>query len=229
MIVAGNWKMFRGPDPVALAERLATVFAVDAIVCPPFTALADCVAAGLTTYAQNVHWALEGAFTGEISTPMLAELGVGGSLVGHSERRQYFGETDERVAQRARAALDSGFGVIACVGETQAQRDAGETEAVLRVQVEAIADACGAHEGLVLAYEPVWAIGTGLTATPEMAQQAHAFVKSLLDRPVLYGGSVKPDNAAVLMAEPDIDGALVGGASLDIESFAAICAAAAAA
>jgi triosephosphate isomerase len=160
---------------------------------------------------------------------MLAELGVGGSLVGHSERRQYFGETDERVAQRARAALDSGFGVIACVGETQAQRDAGETEAVLRVQVEAIADACGAHEGLVLAYEPVWAIGTGLTATPEMAQQAHAFVKSLLDRPVLYGGSVKPDNAAVLMAEPDIDGALVGGASLDIESFAAICAAAAAA
>jgi triosephosphate isomerase len=229
VIVAGNWKMFRGPDPVALAERLATVFAVDAIVCPPFTALADCVAAGLTTYAQNVHWALEGAFTGEISTPMLAELGVGGSLVGHSERRQYFGETDERVAQRARAALDSGFGVIACVGETQAQRDAGETEAVLRVQVEAIADACGAHEGLVLAYEPVWAIGTGLTATPEMAQQAHAFVKSLLDRPVLYGGSVKPDNAAVLMAEPDIDGALVGGASLDIESFAAICAAAAAA
>ncbi len=229
MIVAGNWKMFRGPDPVALAERLATVFAVDAIVCPPFTALADCVAAGLTTYAQNVHWALEGAFTGEISTPMLAELGVGGSLVGHSERRQYFGETDERVAQRARAALDSGFGVIACVGETQAQRDAGETEAVLRVQVEAIADACGAHEGLVLAYEPVWAIGTGLTATPEMAQQAHAFVKSLLDLPVLYGGSVKPDNAAVLMAEPDIDGALVGGASLDIESFAAICAAAAAA
>jgi triosephosphate isomerase len=229
VIVAGNWKMFRGPDPVALAERLATVFAVDAIVCPPFTALADCVAAGLTTYAQNVHWALEGAFTGEISTPMLAELGVGGSLVGHSERRQYFGETDERVAQRARAALDSGFGVIACVGETQAQRDAGETEAVLRVQVEAIADACGAHEGLVLAYEPVWAIGTGLTATPEMAQQAHAFVKSLLDLPVLYGGSVKPDNAAVLMAEPDIDGALVGGASLDIESFAAICAAAAAA
>ena len=229
MIVAGNWKMFRGPDPVALAERLATVIGVDAIVCPPFTALAECVAAGLTTYAQNVHWELEGAFTGEISTPMLAELGVGGSLVGHSERRQYFGETDERVAQRARAALDAGFGVIACVGETRAQRDAGETEAVLRVQVEAIANACGAHEALVLAYEPVWAIGTGLTATPDMAQQAHAFVKSLLDRPVLYGGSVKPDNAPELMAEPDIDGALVGGASLDIESFAAICTAAAAA
>ena len=229
MIVAGNWKMFRGPDPVALAERLASVFGVDAIVCPPFTALAECVAAGLTTYAQNVHWELEGAFTGEISTPMLAELGVGGSLVGHSERRQYFGETDERVAQRARAALDAGFGVIACVGETRAQRDAGETEAVLRVQVEAIANACGAHEALVLAYEPVWAIGTGLTATPDMAQQAHAFVKSLLDRPVLYGGSVKPDTAPELMAEPDIDGALVGGASLDIESFAAICTAAAAA
>ncbi len=229
MIVAGNWKMFRGPSPVALAERLATVFGVDAIVCPPYTALAECVAAGLTTYAQNVHWELEGAFTGEISAPMLAELGVTGSLVGHSERRQYFGETDERVGQRARAALDSGFGVIACVGETQAQRDAGETEAVLQVQVEAIAAACGSHEALVLAYEPVWAIGTGLTATPEIAQQAHAFVKSLLDLPVLYGGSVKPDNAAELMAQPDIDGALVGGASLDIESFAAICVAAAAA
>jgi triosephosphate isomerase (TIM) len=229
MIVAGNWKMYGGPDPRGLAERLAAVSGVEAFVCPPFTALAACVRAGLTTYAQNVHWEPEGAYTGEISAPMLLELGVAGSLVGHSERRQYFGETDEGVARRAKAALAAGLGVIACVGETQEQRDAGEMEAVLRVQVDAIRDACGAHERLVLAYEPVWAIGTGLTATPELAQEAHAFVKTLLDRPVLYGGSVKPENAAEFMMKPDVDGALVGGASLQVESFAAICEAAAAA
>ncbi|MEP6813644.1 MAG: triose-phosphate isomerase [Actinomycetota bacterium] len=227
MIVAGNWKMFGGPDPRALAERLAGIDGVDAIVAPPFTRLRACVDAGLTTFAQNVHWEPEGPYTGEISAPMLLELGVEGSLVGHSERRQYFGETDTHVARRAREALGAGLGVIACVGETQEERDAGDTETVLRIQVEAIRDACGPHERLVLAYEPVWAIGTGLTATPEHAQQAHALIKSLLDRPVLYGGSVKSDNAAELMAEPDIDGALVGGASLDIESFAAICEAAA--
>ena len=226
MIVAGNWKMYGGPDPAALAERLADVPGVDAIVCPPYVSLARCVAAGLTTFAQNVHWENEGAYTGEISPSMLLGLGVAGSLVGHSERRQYFGETDSDVARRAQAALEAGLGVIACVGETQEQRDAGDMETVLRIQVEAIGAACGAHERLVLAYEPVWAIGTGRTATPEMAQQAHALVKSLLDRPVLYGGSVKPDNADELMAQPDVDGALVGGASLDIESFAAICQAA---
>jgi triosephosphate isomerase len=158
---------------------------------------------------------------------MLHSLRVGGSLVGHSERRQYFGETDAGVARRAQAALEAGLGVIACVGETQEERDSGDMETVLRIQVDAIRDACGAHDRLVLAYEPVWAIGTGRTATPEMAQEAHAFVKSLLDRPVLYGGSVKPDNADELMAQPDVDGALVGGASLDIESFASICEAAA--
>jgi triosephosphate isomerase len=226
VIVAGNWKMFAGPDPAALAERLAGVTGVDAIVCPPFVSLAQCVEAGLTTFAQNVHWENEGAYTGEISPSMLLGLGVAGSLVGHSERRQYFGETDSGVARRAQAALEAGLGVIACVGETQEERDAGDMETVLRIQVEAIGAACGAHERLVLAYEPVWAIGTGRTATPEMAQEAHALVKSLLDRPVLYGGSVKPDNADELMAQPDVDGALVGGASLDVESFAAICQAA---
>ena len=227
MIVAGNWKMYTGPDPDALAERLAELPGVDAIVCPPYTELAVCVAAGLTTYAQNVHWEPEGAYTGEISPPMLLALGVRGSLVGHSERRQYFGETDAAVARRARAALSVGLGVIACVGETQEVRDAGDTEAVLRVQVGAIHAECGAHDLLMLAYEPVWAIGTGRTATPDLVQKAHAFIKSLLDRPVLYGGSVKPENAAELMVQPEVDGALVGGASLDIDSFVAICEAAA--
>jgi triosephosphate isomerase (TIM) len=215
VIVAGNWKMFDGPEPQALAG-------LDAIVCPPYTRLRDCVDAGLTTFAQSVHWEAEGAFTGEISAPMLLELGVAGSLVGHSERRQYFGETDETVARRTQAALAAGLRVIACVGETQAERDAGETEDVLRRQLSVLAP----HPQLVLAYEPVWAIGTGLTATPEMAQEAHAFIKSLLDAPVLYGGSVKADNAAGLFEQPDIDGALVGGASLDVDSFTAICRAA---
>ena len=216
MIIAGNWKMFRGPDPRALAG-------LDAIIAPPFTRLRECVDAGLTTYAQNVHWEPEGAYTGEISAPMLLELGVTGSLVGHSERRQYFGETDETVALRTRAALDAGLRVIACVGETLAEREGNETEDVLRRQLAVLEP----HPHLVLAYEPVWAIGTGLTATPEMAQDAHAFIKSLLNAPVLYGGSVKPDNAAALLAQPDVDGALVGGASLDAESFKAICATAA--
>ncbi|HSX22978.1 MAG TPA: triose-phosphate isomerase [Gaiellaceae bacterium] len=215
MIVAGNWKMFNGPDPAALVG-------LDAIVCPPFTRLRACVDAGLVTYAQNVHWEPEGAFTGEISAPMLLELGVSGSLVGHSERRQYFGETNETVALRARAALDAGLNVIACVGETMQEREAGETEDVLRRQLSVLE----AHDRLVIAYEPVWAIGTGLTATPEMAQDAHAFIKSLLAAPVLYGGSVKAGNAAALFAQPDVDGGLVGGASLDIDAFRAICEAA---
>jgi triosephosphate isomerase (TIM) len=215
VLIAGNWKMFRGPDPQALAG-------LDAVVCPPFTRLGDCVDAGLRTFAQNVHWEPEGAFTGEISVPLLLELGVTGSLVGHSERRQLFGETDEGVARRAAAALEAGLDVIACVGETLEQREADETEDVLRRQVSVLEP----HERLVIAYEPVWAIGTGRTATPEMAQQAHSFIKSLLDAPVLYGGSVKPDNAAELLAQPDVDGALVGGASLDVDSFRAICEAA---
>jgi triosephosphate isomerase (TIM) len=227
MIVAGNWKMFTGPDPRALAERLAVIDEIEAIVCPPFTELAACVDAGLTTFAQNVHWEPEGAYTGEISAPMLISLGVRGSLVGHSERRQYFGETDSAIARRAHAALAAGLGVIACVGETAEERDSGNTNMVISVQVAAIREECGAPDRLVLAYEPVWAIGTGRTATPELAQEMHAFIKSLLDRPVLYGGSVKPENAEELMAQPDVDGALVGGASLDIDSFVAICEAAA--
>jgi triosephosphate isomerase (TIM) len=170
-------------------------------------------------FAQNCHWELEGAFTGEVSAPMLQELGVYGTLVGHSERRQWFGETDETVARRVRTALAQGLHVIACVGESEAEREAGETDAVLRRQVGVLE----ADENLVIAYEPVWAIGTGKTATPEMAQQAHETIKAVLDLPVLYGGSVKPDNAAELMSQPAVDGALVGGASLDVESFAAIC------
>jgi triosephosphate isomerase len=216
-MIAGNWKMFDGPDPVALRDALAGIDG--AVVAPPYVHLRACVQAGLTTYAQNVHWADEGAFTGEISAPMLLSLGVSGAIVGHSERRQLFGETDEGVARRTAAALAHGLRVIACVGETEAEREAGETEDVLRRQVSVLEP----HERLVIAYEPVWAIGTGKTATPQIAEDAHAFIKSLLDAPVLYGGSVKPDNAAELLAQPSVDGALVGGASLDVDSFVAIC------
>jgi triosephosphate isomerase (TIM) len=223
VIVVGNWKMFWGPDP----HEVVQVEGVEVIIAPPYTRLRECVEAGVTTFAQNVHWEPEGAYTGEISPPMLTALGVRGAIVGHSERRQYFGERDTYVARRAAAALQSGLRVIACVGETQEERDNGDTEMVLRVQVEALASVCGVQENLVLAYEPVWAVGTGRTATPEIAQSAHALIKSLLDRPVLYGGSVKPENAEELLAEPDVDGALVGGASLEIESFASICQAAA--
>jgi triosephosphate isomerase len=150
---------------------------------------------------------------------MLRELGAYGTIVGHSERRQYFGETDETVALRCRAALESGLNVIACVGETLAEREAGQTDDVLRRQVGVLE----ADDNLVIAYEPIWAIGTGKTATPEMAQQAHETIKSLLDLPVLYGGSVKPENAAELLSQRAVDGALVGGASLDLDSFAALC------
>jgi triosephosphate isomerase len=216
MIVAGNWKMFDGPDPVALHDALD---GLDHVVAPPYIHLRACVQAGLTTYAQNVHWADEGAFTGEISPTMLQRLGVQGALVGHSERRQYFGETDEGVAMRTEAALAHGLHVIACVGETEDEREAGATEDVLRRQVGVLEH----HDNLVVAYEPVWAIGTGKSATPELAEQAHALIKSLLDVPVLYGGSVKPENAAELLAQPSVDGALVGGASLDIDSFVALC------
>ena len=170
-----------------------------------------------------MHWEPEGAYTGEISAGMLLELGVYGAIVGHSERRQYFGETDETTAQRARAALSAGLFVIACVGETEEEREGGVTEDVLRRQVSLFEP----DDNLVIAYEPVWAIGTGKTATPDMAQEAHAFIKSVLDVPVIYGGSVKPDNAEELLGRPDVDGALVGGASLELESFMAICRAAA--
>ncbi|HTS72302.1 MAG TPA: triose-phosphate isomerase [Gaiellaceae bacterium] len=228
VLVAANWKMCKGP---AETRRFCTAFSpptgVEAVICPPFVSLAAALESDHTVFAQNVHWADEGAFTGEISAPMLRELGVAGAIVGHSERRQYFGETDETVARRAVAALEHGLRVIACVGESLEEREAGQMELVLRVQVEAIAEATGPHERLVIAYEPVWAIGTGLTATAGQAREAHAFVKSILDVPVLYGGSVKPENAGELLAEDGVGGALVGGASLDVKSFTAICLAAA--
>jgi triosephosphate isomerase (TIM) len=230
MLIAGNWKMFMGPDETGefcRALRDADLGSVDVVVCPPYVSLGAAVLAlsgtEIGVAAQNVHWADEGAFTGEISAPMLRELGVYGTIAGHSERRQFFGETDQSVVERIAAALEHGLQVIACVGETEPEREAGKTEDVLRRQVGAIADGISETDDLVIAYEPVWAIGTGKTATPEIAQEAHAFVKTILDVPVLYGGSVKPENAGELAAQPDVDGALVGGASLDVESFAMIC------
>ena len=231
MLIAGNWKMFKGPAETSefcRALRDADLGEADVVVCPPYVSLAAAVTALADTEigvaAQNVHWAAEGAFTGEVSAGMLRELGVYGAIVGHSERRQYFGETDETVARRVRAALDGGLFVIACVGESEEEREAGQTELILRLQTEAIADAAADRgDNLAVAYEPVWAIGTGRTATPELAQEAHLFIKSILDVPVLYGGSVKPENAAELCGQSAVDGALVGGASLDLESFAEIC------
>jgi triosephosphate isomerase (TIM) len=232
VLVAGNWKMHKGPQETAefcreLKRRLPDLRGVDVAVCPPFVSLATAVRelaeTEIAVAAQNVHWELQGAFTGEVSAEMLRELGAYGTIVGHSERRQHFGETDETTARRAAAALEAGLSVIACVGELEDERERGETETVLRRQVAVLE----AHENLVIAYEPVWAIGTGKTATPEQAQEAHAFIRGLIDVPVLYGGSVKPENAAELLAQPDVDGALVGGASLEPESFALICEAAA--
>jgi triosephosphate isomerase (TIM) len=238
MLIAGNWKMYKGPDETRefcarLRARLYGFSGADVIVCPSYPALHDAVGMLATTevavFAQNAHWAKEGPFTGEVSPWMLREMGVGGTLVAHSERRQLFGETDESAALRIEGALDAGLHVIACVGETEVERDAGETEAVVRRQVEAIRTVVEDEnlERLAIAYEPVWAIGTGRTATPEQAEEAHELIKGLLDVPVLYGGSVKPDNAAELLAQPNVDGALVGGASLEVESFVSICQAAA--
>jgi triosephosphate isomerase len=220
VLIAGNWKMYKGPEETrAFCAAFSPPGGVDTVICPPYVSLEAAVETGLVVYAQNVHWADGGAFTGEISAAMLLELGVRGSIVGHSERRQHFGETDETVGLRARHALDAGLAVIACVGELEDERERGETEDVLRRQLAVLER----HAELVIAYEPVWAIGTGKTATPEVAQEAHAFIKGLVDVPVLYGGSVKPENAAELLSQPDVDGALVGGASLDVGSFSAIC------
>jgi triosephosphate isomerase len=236
MLIAGNWKMFKTPSEAAgfcrtLRESIGGVEGIDIAVCPPYvsitSALEELAESGIAVYAQNVHWADSGAFTGEISAAMLLEIGATGAIVGHSERRQYFGESNETVAKRARAAIDAGLNVIACVGELESERDANETEAVLARQMAPIVEQIGAHERLTVAYEPVWAIGTGKTATPAQAQEAHAFIRSILDVPILYGGSVKPDNAGELMSEPNVDGALVGGASLDVDSFVSLCAAAA--
>ncbi len=238
--VAGNWKMHKtateaGPFVAALAAQLPE--SVDAAVCAPFTALAVAVeAAGetrLAIYAQNMHQAAAGAYTGEISAGMLVDLGVDGVLLGHSERRQYFNETDAALAEKLVAAHEAGLAVIFAVGESEAERRDGSTEQVLERQLGALAVLTAEQvAATTIAYEPVWAIGTGLTATPEMAQAAHAHIRAVLGAPgagvrIQYGGSMKPDNAAGLLEQPDIDGGLIGGASLDVESLLAILDAAA--
>ena len=245
-LVAGNWKMHKTESQAeeyiqALLPRVSSVGDVDVAICVPFTDLRAMVDSArgsrVEVYAQNMHQEPQGAFTGEVSAPMLAELDVAGVVLGHSERRELFGESDRALAAKLPAALDAGLAPILCVGETEAEREAGETERKLRNQIGedlASVPAERLHE-VAIAYEPIWAIGTGKVATPEQAQEAIAFVRALVaDRSaqagervrILYGGSVKPENAAELLALPDVDGALVGGASLDAESFAAIVAAA---
>lgn len=242
-LIVGNWKMFKtAAEAVALAsalvELLRDVDDVEVVVCPPFTALhaVSKVLAGsrIALGAQDLHWEKEGAYTGEISAPMLLDVGCRYVIVGHSERRQYFGETNGRVNKKTRAALMHHLIPIVCVGETWEERETGRTFEIIEGQVRGgLADLTPEEmKGLVIAYEPVWAIGTGRTATPTEANEAQGFIRKLLasrcgreisDRiPILYGGSVKPDNIAALMAEPEIDGALVGGASLDAVSFAKI-------
>ena len=247
-LMAGNWKMHKTVAEAeafvhALLPRVSSVDGVEIALCAPFTALgplADSTRGSrVEVFAQNVHEAGQGAYTGEVSVAMLAELGVHGVVLGHSERRQLFGETDRALADKVPAALDAGLRVILCVGETEDERERGETERKLRHQVqeglEKVRD--DVLGDVVLAYEPIWAIGTGLVATAEQAQDAVAFIRALVAgrdaeqaqrTRVLYGGSVKPENASELLSLPDVDGALVGGASLDVESFAALVEAAAA-
>jgi triosephosphate isomerase len=240
--VAGNWKMNKTVAEAeafisALLPKVSSADGVDVAICPPFTALQAMVDSArgsrVWVYAQTMHEADSGAFTGEVSAAMLDELDVNGVLLGHSERRQYFNETDAALQAKVVKALDTGIAPMLCVGETEDERDNGDTERKLRHQVmeglekvpkDRLADVC-------VAYEPIWAIGTGKVATPEIAQEACGFVRALVahfDKDaseqvrVLYGGSVKPDNAGELMAQTDIDGFLVGGASLDAGSFAAI-------
>ena len=245
-LVAGNWKMYKTVADAelyiqALLPRVAGLEGVEIAICTPFTALQAMVDSArgsrVAVYAQNMHEAPEGAFTGEVSAPMLVELDVDGVVVGHSERRQFFGETDRSVALKAAAALRAGIRPIVCVGETEEERLAGDTERKLRHQVQEGLEHVPRErlEEVAIAYEPIWAIGTGRVATAEQAQDAASFVRALVGAlhkgmdervSVLYGGSVNPANAAELLALPDVDGALVGGASLDAESFAAIAAAA---
>lgn len=238
--IAANWKMNKTVAEAAefvdaLLPRIAATQS-DVVICPPFTALTAVVerryGTAVKVAAQNMHEEESGAFTGEVSAPMLVELDVEAVVLGHSERRQYFAETDEALARKVPVALAAGLEPILCVGESEAARDAGETEAVLERQLQA--DLGGLEAGqiaeVVIAYEPIWAIGTGRTATPEQAQEACAFIRDVVrmraaaadEVRILYGGSVKPDNAAELLGLPDVDGALVGGASLDAEAFAKI-------
>jgi triosephosphate isomerase (TIM) len=241
--MAGNWKMYKTPaETTAFFGKFLPLAGksehCEIVICPPFTNLAAAVAAAQGTRvavgAQNIAWAKEGAFTGEISGPMLVAVGVTHAIVGHSERRQYFGETDETVLKRTQAALGFGLSPIVCVGERLEDRDGGRTEAVLVRQFQnGIAGLTPEQFAkIVIAYEPVWAIGTGKTATPDMAGDAHRVIRGQVREKygkeaadairILYGGSVKPDNTKTLMAQPEIDGVLVGGASLDPASFASI-------
>jgi triosephosphate isomerase len=238
-IIAGNWKMYKTAREASEAVRtlrglLAGATGVEVVVCPPFTALSAALEAAsgsrIAIGAQDCHWEKEGAFTGEVAVSMLADLGCRHVIVGHSERRQFFGETDATVDKKIGAVLAHGLGCIGCLGETLQEREAGQTLQVLERQVRGGFARHLASPGLVIAYEPVWAIGTGRTATPVQAQEAHAFLRGLVKEiagagvaaaiRILYGGSVKPDNIAALMSQADVDGGLVGGASLDPSSFA---------
>jgi triosephosphate isomerase len=246
-LIAGNWKMFKTEEQAeeyiqALLPRVSSLDGVDVAICVPFTDLRAMVDSArgsrVEVYAQNMHHEQEGAYTGEIAPPMLRELDVQGVVLGHSERRAFFGETDRALALKVPAALAAGLVPLLCVGETEEERDNDDTDRKLRQQVrDDLAQVPAERLGeVVIAYEPVWAIGTGKVAKPEQAQEAIAFIRALVgDRDkqaaetvrILYGGSVKPENAAELLALPDVDGALVGGASLDAQAFAQIAAAAA--
>jgi len=242
-LMAGNWKMYKTADEAAqtaqqLVERVARVTEVDIMIAPTYTALVPVfeviqnspVALG----AQNLFWEDEGAYTGEISAAMLKSVGCQYGIIGHSERRQYFGETDETVNKKIQAAIQVGLKPVFCVGETEEERASEHTFSVLDKQVKKGLEGLVSDQldTLIIAYEPVWAIGTGKTATDDQAQEVHQFIRSLVEKNfgtalsdsirILYGGSVKPDNVAGLMSMPDIDGALVGGASLDAESFSKI-------
>lgn len=238
--IAANWKMHKTVAEAAhfvdvLLPRIAATQS-DVVLCPAFTALAEVVerrrGTAVKVAAQNMHEEESGAFTGEVSAPMLVELDVEAVVLGHSERRQYFDESDEALARKVPAALAHDLEPILCVGESEEARDNGETEVVLERQLQADLAALEDTQvpGVVIAYEPIWAIGTGRTATPEQAQEACAFIRDVLrargaaadEVRILYGGSVKPSNAAEILSQPDVDGALVGGASLDPEEFAAI-------
>ncbi|HQP31856.1 MAG TPA: triose-phosphate isomerase [Deltaproteobacteria bacterium] len=239
-LIAGNWKMYKTLADVdafaaAFAGAVEGVTGRAVVICPPFIYLERLAQAfkgtAIKVGAQNVYWEDQGAFTGEVSAPMLKSLGITFVIVGHSERRQYFGDTDTTVNKRVLAALKSALIPIVCVGETLEQREAGHTMSVIDTQVRLGLKGLSQEQaaGVIIAYEPVWAIGTGRTATPEIAQEVHAHIRGIIadlfgesianNTPILYGGSVKPDNIDELMAKPDVDGALVGGASLEAASF----------
>lgn len=242
-VIAGNWKLFKTVgESVALVHELIPLVAgkrgVEIVVAPVFTALSrvgDALeGSNVRLAAQDCFWEEEGAFTGEVSPKLLKDVGCSHVIIGHSERRQYFGETDSTVNKKARAVIAAGLTAIVCVGETLAERESEQTFSVIEKQIQAGITELAADDfiNVVIAYEPVWAIGTGKTATDAQAQEVHLFIRRLIARlcgqsvadavRILYGGSVKPDNVKGLMAQPDIDGALVGGASLKAESFAAI-------